>query len=608
MSREALFSVPLPAQDAQEFTLFAPREDAARAWAAQLPITNIREASRLLLEAVTALNHFPLHAEKRFQVLDTLSDYLRVTLANLNRRFLNQPLVMPDAPQQLADRCDALLAQLQAGYALVAAQMVEDPDSGREMNPARLVCESLYRAIHFAGRRVLLAFQLHRPVPPQCWLALHEFYALAEYQGLLALPVSRSENNAPTVATAYLQALMLGCCKPNQLRQSDLSAAYQALGSWGDLLQIGLPEALPGNFVVDLELDRPAVYRSLHDDNGSGELRSIETGALLQRLVELREEDAGNGRRGLRLDSGDTLSFNMLGHLADALGSASQRSFHRVVSNGPVLVALGLIGAHYHAAGERSYSRLVYGGDPRSALPANRPGFPERPHRDDLWSSANPDRDFIREPGPRNGRAGPNYHIELDSYTRNAIDAVEQIEAERPVPVYRALQVNSSPGGYCLAWDEKLPEEVRTGDIVCIQENPGSPWYIGVLRWASRVHPTHTLTGVELLSPEATACGAQVRQKLGELRSPQRALLLPEIKLVGQPATLVTPRTGFSEGLKVTLLRHGRSRHVRLLRQVSATASYARFEFSDVRELGQVVAEDRGGPRDFTFDSVWSNI
>ncbi|TGD72605.1 hypothetical protein E4634_13860 [Mangrovimicrobium sediminis] len=614
MSMDTLFNLTLPAQEALEYEHFPLREDAARAWAAQLPVTNIRDVSHRLLDAIGDLNHFPTRPERRFQVLDALSEHLRVTLTNLTRRFLNQPLVMPAGPQQLADRTDSLLRQLQLAYAIIATQTLAEPDSVRETNPARLLCESLYRAVHYTGRRILLAYQLHRPAPLGCWLTLHKLYALAEYQDLARLPVAEREGGTGSVVAAYLQALMLGCSKPNQLRQSDLEAVYQALGQWSGQLEIGKPDELQGLFAVDLGRDQPAIYRSLYGDNRSAGMRSIDTGPLIHLLGELRSADEANQRRGVKLETGTVLSSNMLGHLVDALGTMSMRNFKRVMVEGPVQVAPGIAGAHFHAAGERNFARLIHGDDKRPQLSVKddyRDTLKNHGQRD-VWRAANPGSDYLRDDRDDDPLARLSHQIDVDAVSREAISKQKQekktLTTDREVPVFRARQINASPGGYCLEWDNNLPDEVRTGDIICIQENPNSPWSIGVLRWVSRVDPQRTLSGLELLSPQATACGAQSRRKVGDQLDPQRALLLPEIKLVGQPATLVTPRTGFGEGMKVTLYRHGETRHVHLTRQISATASYAQFEFRDMQDIDEVLSKEKSGLPKSAYDSVWSNI
>ena len=129
---------------------------------------------------------------------------------------------------------------------------------------------------------------------------------------------------------------------------------------------------------------------------------------------------------------------------------------------------------------------------------------------------------------------------------------------------------------------------------------------ISVIRWVSRLNNAKTLVGLELLSPRAIPYGARVHQKNGDKGPPLRVLLLPEIKLVGQPQTLITPRTGFKERQKITLGTHSGTMTIQLLRHIASTGSFSQFEFSNAKELGDVLADNGQQAQD--YDSLWSNI
>ena len=87
-----------------------------------------------------------------------------------------------------------------------------------------------------------------------------------------------------------------------------------------------------------------------------------------------------------------------------------------------------------------------------------------------------------------------------------------------------------------------------------------------------------------------------------------RALLLPEIKLVGQPNTLITPRVGFKERQKVTLVRGGAESYIQLFKKVSSTAAYNQFEFRYIQQLDEVAARDRAEVVDTQFSSIWNEL
>jgi len=143
---------------------------------------------------------------------------------------------------------------------------------------------------------------------------------------------------------------------------------------------------------------------------------------------------------------------------------------------------------------------------------------------------------------------------------------------------------------------------------VGVREGGRSDWIIAVIRWVSQLRDAKSLIGVELLSPRAMPYGARIQHKTEVESALRRVLLLPEIKLVGKPHTLITPRAGFKERQKVTLVREGEEFLVQLLRQISATGNFAQFDFRYIKQLEQVVAEDKASPLDSAFDSLWSSI
>ena len=131
---------------------------------------------------------------------------------------------------------------------------------------------------------------------------------------------------------------------------------------------------------------------------------------------------------------------------------------------------------------------------------------------------------------------------------------------------------------------------------------------IAAIRWISRLSNAKTLIGLELLSPRAIAFCASIHRKGEGKAAPMRVLLLPEIKLVGQPQTLITPRTGFKERQKITLASGSESSSIQLLRHVASTGSFSQFEFCHIKELGDVLATNGRGHAGGEFDSVWSHI
>ena len=612
MAGNAPIKLQLPIQDTASFEPFGLDAESAHAWVQALPAGNARQTVQLLNQVIGDLNKVTLDPALRFNILEALRPSLFVATTALSRKFLNQPLVLPEEPRQLAELNDGLFTAAGAGYTLAAVHTIQQRDMARDINPARLVCEALQRAIGFGGRKVLQAYQRYQPLELRAWLTLHQLFALAERQQLAHLPVVDPLVGSTSVATAYLQPLLLACCKPNQLRQSDISSIFRGLQEWSELIRVDDPATGKGLFLIDLNTDQPPFYAALLGDSPSGQCRYLDTEPLVAHLEQLKQLDKAEGRRGITFDKDTTLPSNILDHLITSLGTMSLRSFNRNRAGNKLWIGLGLSNTHYHLAGEVDFEQLLFG-DQYIPSPSDRIKtnvfMQEQKHRD-AWSEANPEQDYIRETSGPTKDAG-EIAIEVDEAVQKALEN-EDLLADEPTdryPVHPAHAVNASPGGYCLEWEGELPKGIRSGQLACVREDGSRDWVIAVIRWISQIKDAQALIGVELLSPRAMPYGATVQHKTGDETEPMRVLLLPEIKLVGQPHTLITPRSGFKEKQKVTLWREGEKFLVQLLRLVAATSTYNQFDFRYIRQLEDTVEPKASRSlSESGFNSMWDKI
>jgi hypothetical protein len=231
----------------------------------------------------------------------------------------------------------------------------------------------------------------------------------------------------------------------------------------------------------------------------------------------------------------------------------------------------------------------------------------EHPH--DAWERGG--TQFETQPGQAGEMAlahtvNPSAH-ERELLEKGRIDATE-VSGDARYPVYEVQLADVSPGGYCLHWTGELPHELKHGDIVGLREDAKRDWGIAVIRWLRPVDNSRTLIGLELLSPRAMPYGASIHKGKGALTPPIRVLLLPQIKLSGQPETLITPRAGFKENQKLTLANHAEQCSVQLQRQMSYTGSFVQYEFRFIKTLGDVLSEKGEGTPGAGYESLWSNI
>ena len=604
MSKRTPIKLRIPDQDLAQFTLFELSADAAQVWAQSLPITNSKQVVQQFRQAISDLNRVALTPDLRFNIMEVLRPNMHIALSTLSRRFLNQPLVLPEEPRQMSELASTLYGLTTAAYTMIAIHTIQQQDIIKGVNPARLVCEALQRAIGFAGRKILQTYQLYQPIELHGWLEMHQLYALAERQQLANLPVVDKLTGGGSVAETYLRALLLGCCKPNQLRQTDLAGIFLGLQQWSEFVRLEDPETGEGLFQVDLGSDQPPMYSALFADSPLPNRRFIDTRALVSHLQTLKDEDDRKGKLGIILDKDTTLPSNMLEHLIGAFGTVSKRNFARANSGGELLITLGLSNAHYYISDGLTFDQLIYGAQTDEGERSVSNPFMATAKRHDAWEEANPHEESLHEEAEHEVE-----NVDVDAAT---MANLEHDHSGRPTherhQAYPVKMIDASPGGYCLEWSSDLPGDIKTGDIVSVRDGENADWVIAVTRWVSQLQNARTLIGVELLSPKAMPYGARVVQTSGEDSELMRVLLLPEIKLVGQPHTLITPRAGFRERQKVSLEREGEQFYLQLQRQVAATGSFAQFDFRYIKMLEDVIAEDKSGPLGAAYNSLWTNI
>ena len=603
----------IPRQDLDKHSLFPVTPQGVRAWTSALPVTNTREVGQQLRLALSELNRVTLPAEQRHALLQIILPNLKVATASLSRRFINQALVLPSEPRQMAELADQLFGLASTAFTLVAVHAIRDRESIRDVNPARLVCEALQGALHFTGCKIFQRFQLFQPTENRAWQTLHQLYDLAERQQLTQLRVEGAKGEPTTITATWLQPLLLACCKPNQLRQSDLSAIFHALGQWAELVTVATKN--DGLFTVDLSGDQPPTYINNARSTANPDLRFIDTGPLVAHLTELGDTGEGSAHRDIVFADDVRLHHNILQHMIVSLSSVSIRNFSRHSLQQDLYVALGLNSTHYFVAGGLTFAEVLNGkGDrpPASERVLTNP-FLAQNKRQDPWREPNADDIHSGEdPYGADEDADPHY-VEVDDATRSLLLADQSQEPltardQEQHREYRVKTIDASPGGYCLEWDEDQPAAIRSGDILGVREEQGGAWVIASVRWLSQLNGQSSILGVELLSPQATAWGARIQNQKGGLSEPIRALLLPGIKLVAQPPTLITPRSGFREGQSLTLVRHGEEKKIRLLRQVAATATFSQFEFRDVGSPQQHKPKEERELPSSPFRSLWSDI
>lgn len=595
-SPDLLLRVPKPEKQHLSFCDNSPR-DLSR-WIAALPKANIGETARQLYQALVELNQVQLGSDVRLQMLELLRPETDFVCRSLEKYFTNQPIVLGERARKVATLCQALQNNLAVGYKLVVVAEAGKSRPAALATALQRVAAALYQQLE----RTCL---LYCPVPEGLWFELHQIHQIALQFRVAqhSVPAAASEAHQVDVQRTYAAALLLGCARTNQLRQTSIARLAGALPQWSHLLRMQPADAATSLFLVAPQQDGPPRYRSLFQAEQYPGLIGLDTHPLVDAISHfllLPEEQSSQARLSVPAD----FNQDLLQHLVAAWGDISERTFQRSGAEGELTLCVGMSALHFQLAGGQGFhqtlkqerkpgaARFSHGGPKdvwSTAFDAQPIDWDEGMHLDDIQ---------YRSPAQQNGASAPS----------------EQDDKNESYPSYRVKIVNQSPGGYCLSWPAEVPAQLQAGELVGIEDRARQAWGVALVRWVRQVRGGGTQMGVELVAPTAQPCGLKLLRKQEQDSQYLRALLLPAIPAISRPASLITARLPFQQGHKVMINQQGAEVRALLTKRQSSTGCINQFEY---HELGAVSDSEgtavtarkeqpSGGEED--FDSLWHTL
>lgn len=574
---------------------------AVRDWTNNLPMANVGETSRQLYHAIIELNQLFIEPQPRLQLLELLRPRIHFVCNELSRHYLGHSVALPEKQRKIANLSQALQIHLANGYKLCVIELTED---GFDKN-RKAITECCHRAISELAGTIVRSYQLYCPAPAKTWLECHRLFRFAHRNKITDQPVSDETLNHSTessVGDSYKRLLLLGCARPNQLRQVEIGQVYDLLEGWTNLTTCNSGPDSDALFMIHMEQDTPPVYRSLVKEDTKGDGFGFDTHDLSERIAEYLHQHLNLHNRsykpGFPLPAG--INETLLTHLSQALGALTKRNFNRISSQGTLEICVGLSAAHFYVAGQKSFNQFVSAQAPNNE--ESNPFIRQSKKKEDAWAGA-------FDAGPSEDRV---HHSDTPiSFQREPSFAQASVQPEKNRPAaYQATLVNTSPGGYCVSWNTSVPSSMQAGEVLGVREQSTHPWSIAIVRWIRQVRNQGTQIGIELLAPSASPCGVKLVQKMGIGSEYLRGLLLPEISGIGQAATLITPRLPFQTGSRIELLHDGREDQGHLTNRVSATGSISQFELklSNPTPAAPDSPPPASGTSEDEFDSLWPSL
>jgi hypothetical protein len=165
--------------------------------------------------------------------------------------------------------------------------------------------------------------------------------------------------------------------------------------------------------------------------------------------------------------------------------------------------------------------------------------------------------------------------------TQLGIEEKKTVAARMSEREYSTWDVeDESAGGLALSKTGQINVPVHVGDLV-ITRPPGigSAWSVGVIRWVKSAASSNVDIGIQHLAPSAEPAVIKTvsEKKLESDFLP--ALLLPEIKPLKQPQTLITQRGICKPGVEIFMDNGYRLSRIAPTRLVETSHSFEQFCF-----------------------------
>jgi hypothetical protein len=505
----------------------------------------------------------------------------------LSKRFLNQAVVLSDSDIKIMQLTQTLQIQLATGYKHIVIQEL----GAKKISGGKLLAFAMHRAISDLNQSILRAYQLYSQPPQYSWLEIHQLYALSEVKGLSGLHVKDKQfqvTDGSSIHDVYARALLLGCCKPNQLRQNELSQVYYASELWAPLLKITPMNDHKALFIFPQHKDVAPVYRTLVKQSSIGITKGFNPNALVIAFQKHINKESGATR--IPAD----LTHEVLTHLMHAWGNMTERSFRRTVNTGSVELGFGFLASHYFSANEKSLPFLLKNWHIELAENKFKMTVPSSK---DVW-------DQSYDAG--NGFVADAENIAFDSIAFIGQNDTNDDEDKGPKgQLHPAHITNTSPGGYGVAIDAP-PSNVQTGELVTIKEPKMNFFSLGCIRWIRTQPHKATEIGIELIAPRAEAVAVRMLNKTGDNGEFLRALYMPALPAAGQEETLILPTVPFKLGAKAELADGNQQTRIQLLKRYNASRSFVQYGYKSLTQVMPKPAHKVTG--DDEFASIWDKL
>ena len=608
-----IIGLDVPSKTKRAKTDFNVRPRKLSAWIDALPRANLGETAKQIFTVLQQTNHLIYPYQDRIRFLETLREPVDYVASSMKKHFIGVSFPLSDKSQQIATITKELYSCMATGYKIALEDMLANNFILFSKTPLALLT---HRSIAYTGQHLLTAYQAYSPAADTHWGELHKLYRFAEKKKILKHKV-RDELHAyvmkTSVTTEYARILLLSLASPYHLRQGEAGKIHGALERWLDhpiIRPLNEKDNENGKFIDNLAEAHSPCALSLALAQGKTDpinLRIIDTQFIAEKIAyELKNnEDIGTSTLTNIDVTRPDLSHDLLRRLLIAWGVASKRHFPRMAKDEEIKLTIGLSAAHQFItqkaqsmdAGKytNKYNHRAHFESTEIKINLKDPTATSN----DVWGLIYPSELTGLE---------PLVEGELSLQDTSHVDLNGTNSETKQYQTDNWLIINESAKGLLINNKEELKNKAQVGELVSVRRKSGERaerWSIGVIRWLKSNADKSLQMGIETLNPNGAAVG--IRPASSPNAPLQRALMLPELKNLKQPACLITSPVQWREGHKITINMVGKEIPATLTKSVQNTGLFAEFQFEINQQQGQP-EQTKATDKKQDFNQIWSSI
>ncbi len=581
---------------------------------ATLPNANMGELTKRVYKILREINRQPLPVGDRYENMNMLRQPADNIFSHLKKYFINRTLPLPEKSRKIVNLNQSLLQEMTYGYKIILAET----ETGETSLPDEQLTLTCYRCLRYLSELLLRCSEIYAPPPAGFWRDVHQIYLFAEKKQLHRKPVKRDADDAEThIENIYKQILLFVLARPIALPQSDNERVFQKLFHWASHAQIdnaAQAAMIDRAFFIKCGEDIAPDYLTETELKYAAEHRLLNVDKLLdhiQKLIDLNRDKSD------AFAVGDAISTSSLKMLLNNWGTNAKRRFTRANRQGRIEAVIGLTNIADRIIEKSRVRRKKFRGiDTTSFLVPTEQAIPEEPQftLETINNDAEPDN-----------FEGYMTHTEIKGEQNDAWDMVargtvltETYEKEKRKKEEDALKlkksepshwkvVNFSAGGYCLRWDSDETSRAQIGELIALYEKiieDNYEWRIGIIRWMQFTREHGLEIGVQIISPAVNSASASRKNRPND--APFNCLVLPAVKALKQPSTVVLPAHAFRIGDRIIVKMDDKQCEIALNAIKEHSGAFTQFHFARQKDVTKNPSET-SQPKD-DFDEIWSSL